>query len=100
MQKAYSELYQLGHAISVEVWEGEELVGGLYGIDLPEKKVFCGESMFSTVSDASKVGFYFLIEKLKIDNYKLIDCQMYTPHLESLGADEIPRIAFLKYLDS
>lgn len=100
MQKAYSELHLLGHAISVEVWEGEDLVGGLYGIDLPEKKVFCGESMFSKVSDASKVGFYFLIEKLRIDNYKLIDCQMYTPHLESLGADEILRIDFLKYLDS
>ncbi len=98
MLESYSELHQLGHILSVEVWEGEELVGGLYGIDLPEKKVFCGESMFAKVSDASKVGFYYLIEKLKFDNYKLIDCQMYTPHLESLGAVEIPRDEFLKFL--
>ena len=100
MQKSYSELHQLGHAHSVEVWEEENLVGGLYGIDLPEKKIFCGESMFSKVSDASKVGFYYLIEKLKLKNYKLIDCQMYTPHLESLGATEISRNEFLKYLAS
>ena len=98
MQKSYSELYKQGHILSVEVWEVEELVGGLYGIDLPEKKVFCGESMFSKVNDASKVGFYFLVEKLKSKNYNLIDCQMYTPHLESLGAEEIPRNEFLKYL--
>ena len=98
MQNSYSELHQQGHAHSVEVWEGENLVGGLYGIDLPEKKIFCGESMFSKVSDASKVGFYYLIEKLKLKNYKLIDCQMYTPHLESLGATEISRNEFLKYL--
>ncbi len=98
MLESYSELHQQGHVLSVEVWKGNELVGGLYGIDLPEKKVFCGESMFATVSDASKVGFYHLIEKLKSDNYKLIDCQMYTPHLESLGADEIPRKEFLNFL--
>ena len=98
MLESYSELNQLGHILSVEVWKGEELVGGLYGIDLPEKKVFCGESMFAKVSDASKVGFYHLVEKLKKENYKLIDCQMYTPHLESLGAIEIPRNEFLKLL--
>lgn len=98
MVEAYLVLHQQGHAMSVEVWEGEQLVGGLYGIDLPNKSIFCGESMFSKVSDASKVGFYFLVEKLKKQNYNLIDCQMYTPHLESLGATEIPRNDFLKYL--
>ena len=100
MQDSYTELHHLAHAISVEVWEGEELVGGMYGIDLRDRKVFCGESMFSKSSDASKVGFYFLVEKLKSSNYKLIDCQMYTAHLESLGAVEISRSTFLKYLES
>ncbi|HBC05554.1 MAG TPA: leucyl/phenylalanyl-tRNA--protein transferase, partial [Aequorivita sp.] len=60
MQQAYIALHKAGHAISIEVWEDEKLVGGLYGIDLPKKKVFCGESMFSLVSDASKVAFFHL----------------------------------------
>jgi len=98
MEKAYIQLHKKGHAHSVEVWEDDKLVGGLYGIDLVEQKVFCGESMFSKVSDASKVGFYYLLEKLKTMNYKLIDCQMYTSHLESLGATEIPRKEFLSFL--
>jgi len=99
MQDAYIQLHKKGHAHSVEVWEEGELVGGLYGIDLAQQKVFCGESMFSKVSDASKVGFYYLVEKLKAKEYKLIDCQMYTTHLERLGATEIPRKEFLKYLN-
>ncbi|MFT4801935.1 MAG: leucyl/phenylalanyl-tRNA--protein transferase [Flavobacteriaceae bacterium] len=98
MQEAYLQLHKTGHATSVEVWLEDELVGGLYGIDLIDKKVFCGESMFSNVSDASKVAFYFLVEQLKTKNYQFIDCQMYTPHLERLGATEIPREKFLKYL--
>ena len=98
MEKAYIQLHKKGHAHSVEVWEDDKLVGGLYGIDLVEQKVFCGESMFSKVSDASKVGFYYLLEKLKTMNYKLIDCQMYTSHLESLGATEIPRKEFSSFL--
>lgn len=98
MQEAYLQLHKIGHATSVEIWLDDELVGGLYGIDLIDKKVFCGESMFSNVSDASKVAFYFLVEQLKTKNYQLIDCQMYTPHLERLGATEIPREKFLKYL--
>ena len=98
MQEAYLQLHKIGHATSVEIWLDNELVGGLYGIDLIDKKVFCGESMFSNVSDASKVAFYFLVEQLKTKNYQLIDCQMYTPHLERLGATEIPREKFLKYL--
>lgn len=96
--KAYLDMHELGYATSVEVWLGQELVGGLYGIDLKEKGVFCGESMFSTQSNASKVGFITLSRKLKKENYNLIDCQMYTDHLASLGASEIPRTQFLKYL--
>tara|TARA_R110002124_G_scaffold120895_6_gene279048 strand:- start:106227 stop:106868 length:642 start_codon:yes stop_codon:yes gene_type:complete len=98
MQIAYTELHKKGFAMSVEVWENERLVGGLYGIDLHEKKVFCGESMFAKVSNASKVGFVYLVERLKAQNYSLIDCQVYTNHLESLGAEEISRNEFLSYL--
>ncbi|TVZ52768.1 leucyl/phenylalanyl-tRNA--protein transferase [Dokdonia sp. Hel_I_53] len=95
---AYLRLHELGYAISIEVWHEDELVGGLYGIDLKEKGVFCGESMFTTMSNASKAGFITLSRKLAALNYKLIDCQMYTEHLASLGADEISRDRFLKYL--
>lgn len=100
MQAAYNTLHKSGNAISVEVWQNNELVGGLYGIDLFEKKVFCGESMFSAVSNASKVGFYFLVQFLKEQNYELIDCQIYTDHLHSLGAEEITRKDFLDFLNS
>lgn len=96
MEKAYNDLYQEGYATSVEVWLDEVLVGGLYGVDLG--KVFCGESMFSIESNASKIAFIYLVDKLKKDNYAIIDCQVYTSHLESLGAEEIPREEFLKYL--
>ncbi|MDC3388196.1 leucyl/phenylalanyl-tRNA--protein transferase [Flavobacteriaceae bacterium] len=98
MINAYSELHKEGHAISVEVWKDEKLVGGLYGINLKDKKIFCGESMFSKVSNASKAAFITLVENLKIKEYKIIDCQMYTTHLESLGAREIDREDFLKML--
>ena len=98
MQEAYHNLPTLGHAISVEVWEDNKLVGGLYGVDLPQKKVFCGESMFSLVNDASKVAFYYLSEYAKVNQYKLIDCQIYNEHLESLGAEEIGRGEFLEML--
>jgi len=96
MEQAYINLHQLGVAKSVEVWEGDELVGGLYGIDLGH--VFCGESMFSKVSNASKFAFVYLVQKLEKEHYKLIDCQVYNKHLESLGADEISRETFLTYL--
>ena len=100
MQQAYIALRSAGHAVSVEVWEDEKLVGGLYGIDLPKKKVFCGESMFSLVNDASKVAFYHLSEYVKTKDYKFIDCQIYNEHLESLGAEEIGRGEFLELLVS
>ena len=98
MQQAYIELHKKGIAKSVEVWLNDELVGGLYGIDLGT--VFCGESMFSTVSNASKLAFIYLVQKLEKEHYKLIDCQVYNNHLASLGADEISRDAFLKYLEN
>lgn len=98
MVASYVKLHQQGHAISVEVWKQDQLVGGLYGIDLRGKGVFCGESMFSLESNASKAGFITLSRKLEKENYQLIDCQMYTDHLASLGATEIPRTEFLEYL--
>lgn len=98
MIDAYTKLHQLGHAVSVEVWEEDTLVGGLYGIDLPEYKIFCGESMFSLVSNASKTAFIWWTQQLHEQGYRLIDCQMHTTHLASLGAKEISRVDFLKYL--
>ncbi len=98
MQQAYINLHKKGVAKSVEVWQGDKLVGGLYGIDLGT--VFCGESMFSKESNASKFAFIKLVEKLEKENYKLIDCQVYNNHLASLGADEISRDEFLSFLMS
>jgi leucyl/phenylalanyl-tRNA---protein transferase len=96
--KSYTELHQLGKAKSFEVWQNGELVGGLYGVDLGH--VFCGESMFSKVPNASKVAFVRLIEYLKQNNYKLLDCQVHNDHLEKLGAFEISRNAFMMILKS
>lgn len=94
MVEAYVKLNELGYAKSVEVWKEDILVGGLYGIDLGNA-VFCGESMFSKESNASKVAFTTFIQN---SNFKLIDCQVYTNHLESLGAEEISRDEFLEIL--
>lgn len=96
--QAYIELHRLGKAISLEVWQNNELVGGLYGVDLGH--VFCGESMFSKVSNASKVAFVKLIEYLKENQYKLLNCQVHNDHLEKLGAFEISRNAFMRILNS
>jgi leucyl/phenylalanyl-tRNA--protein transferase len=98
MIEAYCKMHELGIAKSVEVWQDAVLVGGLYGIDLGH--VFCGESMFSQVSNASKVAFIALVNHLKTENYKLLDCQVYNPHLESLGCREIERADFMKILKS
>ena len=98
MIEAYCKLHEMGFAKSVEVWENNELVGGLYGVDLGH--VFCGESMFSKVSNASKVAFIALVTQLKKENYKLLDCQVYNPHLESLGCREIERDIFMEILES
>ena len=101
MEKAYINLHKKGFAKSIEVWRfidsdrnDKELVGGLYGIDVGNG-IFCGESMFSLVSNASKLAFIHLVKNY---NYLLIDCQMYTDHLASLGAREISRKDFLKLL--
>ena len=96
MKQAYLKLHLLGHAQSYEVWEDGELVGGLYGID--QGHVFCGESMFSSVNNASKFAFIKLAQELQQKKYRLIDCQLYTTHLESLGAREIPRSEFIAIL--
>lgn len=97
MKNAYLKLHEKGIAKSYEVWEGNKLVGGLYGVDLGD--IFCGESMFSLTSNASKFAFIKLAEELQSKNYKLIDCQLHTDHLESMGAQEIPRKEFIKYLN-
>ncbi|RYJ37198.1 Leucyl/phenylalanyl-tRNA--protein transferase [Flavobacterium anhuiense] len=100
MIEAYCKLNEEGVAKSVEVWQDDVLVGGLYGIDLGKRKIFCGESMFSKVSNASKTAFIALALYLKKENYKLLDCQVYNPHLESLGCREIDREEFMSILKS
>lgn len=98
MIEAYCKLNEIGIAKSIEVWKNEELVGGLYGVDLGH--VFCGESMFSIVSNASKFAFITLVNQLKEVNYKILDCQVYNEHLESLGCREIDREEFIKIIKS
>jgi leucyl/phenylalanyl-tRNA--protein transferase len=96
MTEAYCRLHEMGIAKSVEVWQGDDLVGGLYGVDLGH--IFCGESMFSKVSNASKIAFIALAKQLELANYRLLDCQVHNEHLESLGAREIDREDFLEIL--
>lgn len=96
MTEAYCTLHSLGFAKSVEVWHEDALVGGLYGVDLGH--IFCGESMFSKMPNASKVAFIALCKKLQAENYRLLDCQVHNDHLESLGAREILREDFLEVL--
>lgn len=95
MQQAYIKLHELGHAHSVEVWLGGELAGGLYGVQVGN--VFCGESMFSKVSNASKLA---LISLCQTGKYQMIDCQVYTDHLASLGAGMISRERYLEWLQA
>jgi len=98
INKAYNQLHEIGFAHSVEVWFEGKLVGGLYGIALG--KAFFGESMFSTMDNASKVAFASLCEQLTKWQFEIIDCQVHNPHLASLGAVEIPRKTFLNQLSS
>lgn len=93
---AYTRFHEAGDAHSVEAWEGDELVGGLYGIDAGG--VFTGESMFHRRSDASRLALLFLIDHLRARGAKFLDCQVMTPHMEALGAREIPRALFLDLL--
>ncbi len=97
MLNAYCELNRLGFAHSVETWYGGQLVGGLYGVSLG--RVFFGESMFFNRTDASKVALFNLVEKLREWNYVIIDCQVSTPLLNSMGAEEIPRFEFLRIVN-
>jgi leucyl/phenylalanyl-tRNA--protein transferase len=97
MIEAYSRLAALGHGHSVEVWSGTELAGGLYGIALG--RMFFGESMFSRSTDASKVALALLVKQLERWRFELMDCQMATTHLASLGACEMPRAEFLRHVD-
>ena len=92
---SFEILHQNGIAKSVEVWQNNELVGGFYGVQIG--KVFCGESMFSKVSNASKAGFINFVQK-NSEELQLVDCQIHTEHLESLGATMIPKLDYLKIL--
>jgi leucyl/phenylalanyl-tRNA--protein transferase len=93
MKAAYNDLHKKGYAHSVEVWEDGELVGGSYGVVV--NSVFCGESMFSLVSNASKTALIWLCQA---GNYKVVDCQIYTEHLESMGAEMISREEYMNLL--
>lgn len=94
--QAYVNLHKLGYAYSIETYLDDQLVGGLYGVLIDD--IFCGESMFAKVSDASKVAFYHLCKQAKENGINLIDCQVHNEHLESLGAKEIPREEYFKIL--
>jgi leucyl/phenylalanyl-tRNA--protein transferase len=96
MEKAYCKLHAAGAAHSVEVWLDDKLIGGLYGVAIGG--IFCGESMFSSVSNASKVALVALCQELKSAGFSIIDCQLMTPHLERLGAQPMSRTAFLDIL--
>ncbi len=96
MRSAFIRLHQEGHAHSVEAWQGEQLVGGLYGVTLG--KVFFGESMFSGVRDASKVVLVTLAQALAAADFRYLDCQLPSPHLFSLGAKLVPRVRFRRDL--
>ena len=96
MFQAYVHMHELGYAHSVECWRDGELVGGLYGMAIG--RVFFGESMFSRVTDASKVALVYLCQHLLAQGFKLIDSQVYTPHLASLGAEMIPRSRFAELI--
>jgi leucyl/phenylalanyl-tRNA---protein transferase len=93
MQKAYINLHKLGYAKSIEVWQNNNLVGGLYGVEV--NNIFCGESMFSKVSNASKTALVWLCQN---NNYRLVDCQIETEHLKSMGAEMISQAEYLKNL--
>ncbi len=97
MSDAYSALHELGWAHSFEAWQEDELVGGLYGIAIG--RVFFGESMFSRVTDASKIALITAVEYLRTRDFALLDCQIWSSHLSTLGATTLPRAEFLQQLD-
>ncbi|QXC51678.1 leucyl/phenylalanyl-tRNA--protein transferase [Agrobacterium salinitolerans] len=97
IRRLYSELHQIGHAHSVEAWEGEELVGGLYGVSLGA--AFFGESMFSRRTNASKICLVHLVERLRQQGFTLLDTQFTTEHLKTFGAIDVPKQEYTKMLD-
>lgn len=97
MQQAYLTMHLQGMAHSFEAWQNEELVGGLYGVALG--KMFYGESMFTRVTDASKIAFVSAVQRLRTLGVEMIDCQMYTKHLARFGAIEMPRTQFMAHLN-
>ncbi len=97
MRNAYMRLHKLGYAHSIEVWHDDRLVGGLYGVSLGQ--LFFGESMFARRSDASKIAFVYLVRQLDKWQFAMVDCQVYSEHLGSLGAEMISREQFIEYLD-
>jgi leucyl/phenylalanyl-tRNA--protein transferase len=97
IKQAFCQLHEMGFAHSFETWQGEELVGGLYGLAIGQ--VFFGESMFHHQSNASKAALSYAVGCLKVWNYQLIDCQVHTAHLSSLGAEQIPRNDFIHLLN-
>lgn len=98
MIKAYQDLHHCGHAQSIEVWENDQLLGGLYGVTVGQ--VFCGESMFHRASNTSKLAMYYLVEHLRSHGGAFIDCQLQNPHLASLGCVSVTRLDFLNKLAS
>jgi len=96
IERAMLTLFRLGHANSIEVWNGDALAGGLYGVSLG--RAFFGESMFSQATDASKIALAWLVARLKVGAYSLLDCQFMTPHLASLGAVSVPRDRYVALL--
>jgi len=98
LERAMLTLHASGHAHSIEVWEGADLVGGLYGVKLG--RAFFGESMFSRRTDASKVALAWLVARLKVGNFSLLDCQFMTEHLASLGAISVPRETYVALLSA
>lgn len=95
MVAAYAQLHALGHAHSVEAWDGDTLVGGLYGVAVGQ--LYAGESMFAIAPDASKIAFVHFVRQLRAWGFPLVDCQVHTAHLERFGAREIPRAAYLDW---
>ena len=98
LERAMLALHGSGHAHSIEVWSGEQLVGGLYGVKLG--RAFFGESMFSRMRDASKIALAWLVARLKVGNFTLLDCQFMTEHLASLGAVSVPRETYVALLSA
>lgn len=98
MKEAYIQLFKLGFAQSIEVWKGEELVGGMYGVTLGT--IFCGESMFSKENNTSKIALVSFMRKFQEEGGRLLDCQVHSDHMQRMGAEEIPRKDFMMFIET